>query len=279
MPEVLMNIYRRRRKRIREQKILCHVDLGRAGLEIGPSHLPIVAKKNGFKVKVLDHTTADELRLKYRADGVNLDAIEEVDFVWSGQPFRELVGSERFAWIIASHVIEHTPDLIGFINDCDAIMEEDGVLSLAVPDRRYCFDHFREDSSLGKVIDAHEAGQKVHSAGSVADYFLHVTTKAGRLAWNWWYPGRYRLIHTAEQARAAMRLAREGQYVDVHAWCFTPAGFRLLIEDLHRLGYIKLREMAFFGAAGHEFYVTLGRRGNGPPVARERLLARKARER
>ena len=73
MREVLMKVYRRRRKRIREQKILAHVDLGRAGLEIGPSHLPIVAKKNGFRVKVLDHTTADELRLKYRADGVNLD--------------------------------------------------------------------------------------------------------------------------------------------------------------------------------------------------------------
>ena len=40
------------------------VDRQGQGLEIGPSHNPIAPKKNGYKVHVLDHGTAEDLRAK-----------------------------------------------------------------------------------------------------------------------------------------------------------------------------------------------------------------------
>jgi hypothetical protein len=88
--------------RERHQKILHHIDPARPGLEIGPSHRPTLTKAKGHNVKILDHATQDELREKYRTHGVDIAAIEAVDYVWNGERYRDLVGPKtRFDWIIA----------------------------------------------------------------------------------------------------------------------------------------------------------------------------------
>ena len=57
----------------------------------------------------------------------------------------------------------------------------------------------------------------------------------------------------------------------MHAWAFTPASFRLVAEDLNRLGLISLRERSWHDTEGYEFYVQLSRQGDGPNVARATL--------
>jgi hypothetical protein len=250
----------------RDKKIKSFIDTKRPGLEIGPSHAPICPKSAGFDVEIIDHMSQADLRTKYAEHGVNLAAIEPVDYVWKGQSYRELTG-KTYGWIIASHVIEHTPDLIAFFNSCDEILEPDGILSLAIPDKRYCFDHMRPQSSLASVIDAHEQKRTVHSPGTVADYFMNVCALK-RGGWDRANPETLEYVHTVEQAISGLNAARAGHFLDVHAWCFTPSNFRLIVEDLHRLGYIQLRECGFYDTAGNEFFVTLSRRGSGPSVSR-----------
>lgn len=95
------------------------LDKSSFGLELGPSHRPVAAKRDGYNVRVLDHLSQEDLIAKYEKHGVDLDAIEEVDYIWSGQSYRELVGEDtKFDWIVASHLVEHTPDLIAFLADC-----------------------------------------------------------------------------------------------------------------------------------------------------------------
>lgn len=140
----------------REEKIFHLLDKAGLGLEIGPSHNPIAPKKKGFNVHILDHVSAADLRRKYAAHPVNLDNIEEVDFVWSGQRMPELIGQTQcYDWIIASHVIEHAPDLVSYLQQCEELLKPDGLLSLVVPDKRYCFDYFSPISSTGNVLDAY----------------------------------------------------------------------------------------------------------------------------
>ncbi len=140
----------------REEKILRHIDKNGYGIEIGPSHNPIAAKKDGYKTHIIDHMSREQLIVKYEDHSVNLHNIEEVDFVWKGERYSELTGkTQYYDWIIASHIIEHTPDFIGFLNDCDAILKDDGVISLVVPDKRYCFDHYRPITGISKIIDSH----------------------------------------------------------------------------------------------------------------------------
>ena len=124
----------------RNEKLLAQVDTTKPGLEIGPSHSPVAPKSAGLTVRILDTLSQEGLIKKYQPQGIDTTRIEEVDYVWQGERYADLVGPSRFGWIIASHVVEHTQDLVGFLRDCSEILEADGILSLAVPDKRFCFD-------------------------------------------------------------------------------------------------------------------------------------------
>ncbi len=250
------------------------MNLSGQGLEIGPSHSPIAPKKEGYRVHIIDHMSREQLREKYKSHQVELSNIEDVDFVWKGESYADLSGKRKFYdWIIASHVIEHTPDLIAFLINCDEVLKDDGAISLAIPDKRFCFDHFRPITGLGQIIDAYLQKNSLHSAGTVAEYFLNVVSRAGSIAWDPYASGEYNSVHTLEDARNGFdRVMAKKEYIDVHAWCFTPHAFRLIMHDLHSLGLIQLREVAFFPTEGFEFYITLGRRGNGVNMSRLDML-------
>ncbi|WP_171164696.1 class I SAM-dependent methyltransferase [Usitatibacter palustris] len=258
----------------RKARVLEGIDKAGTGLEIGPSHDPLAPKREGYNVHIIDHATREDLVAKYQGQGLPLEQIEEVDFVWSGQTYLELTGKPKhYDWIIASHLIEHTPDIIAFLADCDSLLKDGGVLSLVIPDKRYVFDRFRPITGLARVIDSHLAGMKVHSAGTAAEYYMNVAAKSGLLGWDAATPGDYRFIHSAQQARDKIREVRDkGAYLDVHNWCFVPHSFRLLMADLFALGYTKLREVRFHATEGCEFYVTLARHGTGPHMSRLEIL-------
>lgn len=258
----------------RKDKVLKHITRDGNGIEIGPSHNPIAPKKDGYSVHIIDHASREELIAKYKDHHVTLKNIEEVDFVWKGQPYSELTGkSKYYDWIIASHVIEHTPDLIAFLNDCDTILKDDGVISLVVPDKRYCFDHYRPITGISKIIDSHLLKRKIHTPGTVAEYFLNVVSKAGNIAWDATATGEYNFVHSLEDAVRGMNsVINKNIYLDVHAWCFVPQSFRLIIHDLFCLELIPFQEIEFFTTEGCEFYITLGRKGKGISQTRLEIL-------
>ena len=81
-----------RRPSLRQRFVAAYAPKAGPGLEIGPSHSPLAPKAAGFNVEILDHAPAQDLRVKYRNAGVDIDHIEEVDFVWRGE---SLPGSGR----------------------------------------------------------------------------------------------------------------------------------------------------------------------------------------
>lgn len=260
---------------IRNEKVLGSIRRDGEGLEIGPSFRPFAPKSAGYRVHALDHLTREQLIQKYRSHGVTVDAIEEVDFVWHGEPFAELTGRRKsYDWIIASHVIEHTPDLIGFLDDCDSVLKDDGVISLVIPDRRYCFDYFRPITGLARIVDAHLASNKIHSPGTALEYYMNVVSNRDRIAWGHEDQApAFKLIHTKDDALQAFRdIQEQNAYLDVHAWCFVPHSFRLLMHDLFTLGMTPFKEVAFHASVGCEFYITLGRNGTLPAMSRLQML-------
>lgn len=268
----------RQAHRDRKDIILSFVDRSGKGLEIGPLHTPVAPKRAGFDVEIVDHASRAELVEKYRNHDVDADGIEEVDFVWNGDSYLESIDRPgHYDWIIASHVIEHVPDLIGFINDCEAMLGDGGVLSLAVPDKRYCFDHFRALTGIDALVDAHLQRRRGHSPGRVVDYFLNVASLSDLICWRPQHvrngsPQDVRFIHGLRDAKWGMDVSRGSDaYFDIHAWCFTPSSFRLLVEDIHQLGLSPMRE-AGFEQGDNEFFVALSRDGTGPGVDRLHLL-------
>lgn len=255
----------------RKDKVFASIDPKGLGLEIGPSHNPLAPRRKGFRVEIVDHLDRAGLIEKYRQHNVDLDAIEEVDHVWSGEPLSELVGGgPRFDWIIASHVIEHMPDVVGFLNECQKLLKPTGTVSLVVPDKRYCFDHLRTLSSIGDLIHAHLEKRKRHPPGWVFEHFSAAVRLGNAIAWDKGWHGPFEHIHTMEQAIALYRhsLDLDAPYIDIHAWRFTPSSFRLILHDLHALQLIQLAEDRFFDTVGCEFYVSLR---PGEPPALDRL--------
>ena len=109
----------------------------------------------------------------------------------------------------SSHLIEHTPDFVKFLNDCDSILKDTGVLALVVPDKRFCFDHFRPITGISKIIDSHFSKNTIHTPGTVAEYFLNVVSKSGDIAWNNSTTGEYKFIHTLENATWGIKIVTE----------------------------------------------------------------------
>lgn len=258
----------------REEKILFRIKKEDIGVEIGPSYNPIAEKKKGYKVHIIDYLDKKGLIQKYTDEQVNLDKIEEVDYIWNGGSYAELTEKRNYyQWVIASHVIEHTPDIIGFIKQCEELLTPDGILSLVIPDGRFCFDNLRTISSISSVIDAGLAQRKIHSPGKVFEHHANIITKNEHIVWNDGDEGPNNFRHHVTFAKAAMNLAlKQDKYIDVHSWVFTPSSFRLIIADLNFLGLINLKEDVFFETVGHEFYMTLSFKGEGLKKSRLEML-------
>ena len=154
------------------------------GLEIGPGFNPLLPKAEGFQIETADYTDADGLRTKYRDNPhVDVTRIEMVDHVLDqGRTFAEVVGRpQTFNYIVASHVIEHTPDMLGFLKSCETLLASDGVLLLAVPDKRHCFDVLQPLSSTGAVLQAHLDRRTRPTPGAVFDEVASNAVRGGAI--------------------------------------------------------------------------------------------------
>ncbi|MCK3780129.1 class I SAM-dependent methyltransferase [Ensifer sesbaniae] len=254
----------------KRDRVFCLIDKDGFGLEIGPSYSPYAPKSQGYAVEIVDHLDTDSLRKKYNYN----PRIEEVDYVFDGRSLVEAIGSkERYDWIIASHVIEHVPDVIAFLQDCEALLKPEGVLSLVVPDKRFCFDRFRPHTDASVAIDAHFEGRKRPSPGAVAAGLLYNVFNGGKHSFSAESWAEFQVRFTAEQAKRAMHAARN-EYKDCHVWCFTPASFRLLLLDLKCLGFTSLQEATLFptDTNGSDFIVLLKKSETQGP-SREQLMA------
>ena len=231
------------------------------GLEIGPSINPIAPKALGFNVHIVDHLPTAQLKEKYKNHGVNIDSIEIVDFVWNGEPLSTLVrGENLYDYIIASHVIEHIPDVIQFLQECSKLLKPDGVLSLVIPDKRYCFDHFLPCSTTGQLIDAHDLKRIKPSRGQVFDSYMNAScTRSGSISWGIDNSEDLRTLHSDFEVVSELFIKStvEGEYVDAHCWRFTPNVFKLLVSDLNLLKFIDMNILVEFDTKGCEFYMTL----------------------
>ncbi|HEY0184014.1 MAG TPA: class I SAM-dependent methyltransferase [Rhodopila sp.] len=246
------------------------------GLEIGPSFDPLFPKNEGFEVDIVDHASAEDLRRKYRDErGIDCSRIEEVDHVWDGRPLTEVIGRTAcYDYIVASHVIEHTPDLLGFLKECDGLLKPGGVLFLAVPDKRRCFDILRPLSTTGGVLQAHLERRTRHIPAVAFDHVAYFATLDGVGAWPARSSGDLNLANELSFARAIYeRSLASSDYYDFHAWTFCPSSFRMILKDLNDLGALSLREDKFLLTAGIEFLVTISRSGAGCNWTRRDLLA------
>ncbi len=246
----------------RREKILGGLNLeSLVGIEIGPLCRPIVTKQESNVIYV-DHADATELRKKYASEPtVDVTQIVEVDAVWGQATLQEAIGGDtKVDYVVASHVIEHVPDLIGWLQEIGSVLRVNGEVKLAVPDKRYTFDYLRRESQFVDAVNAYLLRARIPSPFFLLDHFLNFRTIDHVEAWE----GTLKLCYepTYEIFRDAVHIAREaieGRYCDAHCWVFTPASFAQLFALGCRLGLIEFSCEDFYDTERSEieFFVNM----------------------
>ena len=157
------------------------------GLEIGALHKPRFDRTR-TEVSYVDHAPTDELRHKYATDAAmadHLDEIVDVDFVWAGdRRLADAVGDRGpFDFVYASHVAEHAPDLIGWLDQLAEVLVDGGIVALALPDKRLCFDVNRALTEIADLVDAHLQGLTAPGYRQIYDFHSKMVAVDPALMW------------------------------------------------------------------------------------------------
>lgn len=201
-------------------------------LEIGPLDRPMVT---GDGVAYFDIHDAQALTEKARRAGRD-GTPPQIDFV---SPNGDLSIVDRtFRAVCSAHCLEHQPNLIGHLNAVARILDDGGYYFLALPDKRYCFDHFRPASTVADALDAHLQRRTVHSVATIVASAGLSTHNQVRRHWDGDHEDPGYRDRRAKRVRGALKKLRaaKGGYIDAHAWCFTPQSFRDLVDLLYAAG-------------------------------------------
>ncbi len=247
----------------RTSLLMSHLDKSLRIVEIGPSYHPIAPKAQGWRTTIVDYMSRDGLIGLYGSHNVDTASIEEVDVVWSegalSDAFPEALRGS-YDVVVASHILEHSPDIIRFLSSCQALLNATGFVLLVVPDKRECFDFFKPASNSSDALEAYDQRRTRHLRRL---QFLHVgwavATQDG-IAWRDLPPRGMQLVHRLHEAKSAFDTLQDGPdapYTDCHAWFFTPASFELLVLDLRAMGLLALEIDYLSPPLGSEFITVL----------------------
>lgn len=267
------------------------------GIEIGPFYNPIAPKAAGWKTTVVDftdqkgllHTASTHSNATIRSMAENIEA---VDVVWRDVRLDEACLRKHpngFNYLIASHAIEHFPDIITFFQEVSALAQPNFILSLAVPDCRMTFDFFRPLSTTGEALRAYRERRTMHTPENMFEAWAYMINLDGAGAWLPSAQGRLelpvQLAEAYERYVAYRQKLADGtqSYVDAHCWIFTPNSFELMVLELQALGLIDFVVTEMEPGEGSEFWVQMRKSTGRPEPAalhqrRFALMARARRE-
>lgn len=255
----------------RVEKLIGNVGKTAKVIEIGALCRPLL-KKSNFHVFYVDYASREFLIDRYKNDpNVVLEDIVEVDGIWGDKTLSE--ATHLFSpvdFIVASHVIEHVPNLIEWFNELASILKDDGHLNLAIPDQRYTFDFLRRSTHISDVLDSYFQGRRTPSVREVFDHLMNFCHVHPADAWS----NKYPLQDIGERLswdqikELAHSINYDNAYHDVHCLIFTPLTFTNLMIDLAKY---KLHEFScedFFDTqyGDMEFIVRLKKDKNNDQV-------------
>lgn len=142
---------------IRRREIIAKEHVAGSGIEIGGLNAPLKVSSSA-SVRYVDRAPVSELRKQYpELEG---QRIVQTDIIDDGERLASLPDASQ-DFVIANHFLEHCQDPIGALRNMFRVLAPRGVLYLAVPDKRFTFDHDRPITSLEHLIENDENSPEV----------------------------------------------------------------------------------------------------------------------
>jgi predicted SAM-dependent methyltransferase len=221
-------------------------------LELGPFADPAFTGRNVKYFDVLDREGLLEKARKFKLWNGGAGIPSKIDYV-SKDGDLTTIKEEKFDYIFSSHVIEHQLDLVKHYNQVYDLLKENGKYLVAIPDKRYCFDHFIGETRMSDVLDAHYLNLKRHPLATLLSRCEATHNDAPR---HWAGDNGVGLYD--EKDRVFIDLGTQykdlecyqtklneyidvGGYIDYHKWRFHPKNFAHISNGLYRMGLTKLK--------------------------------------
>lgn len=241
------------------------------GVEIGALNNPIISPASG-RCEYVDYTDTAGLKEQHKGLPDRAAGIVDVNHIWRGSgSLADVVGGvERYDYAIASHVIEHVPNTLGWFRGILDTLKPGGIFNLAIPDKRYTFDVNCPVSTIGQVIEADLLNLSTPSVRQMFDHCVHIAKiEPGDI---WKAPldpgalppfnGEYALWLAETQAK---QIVEHGAYFDSHCWIYTPDSFLRILRQAALLNRFSFEIVQFFNTEPDqfEFFVSLRRPDHG----------------
>ncbi len=117
-------------------------------MEIGALLNPMPLPK-ASEILFSDILTPEELERAYPGSLVP-------DIISDSERFPTLADGQ-FDFVVANHVLEHLSDPIRALKEWHRILRDNGLLMMALPDKRFTFDHGRQRTSLAHLVSDHNS--------------------------------------------------------------------------------------------------------------------------
>jgi SAM-dependent methyltransferase len=257
----------------RLQELTRFADREKQGIEIAPFFNPAVSKADGYNVLVLDISSTEVLRDRaLKSDHIpdeRISEIENVDIVGDASRLADLVKEAEIAgdihYIISSHNFEHLPNPIKFLKGCSEVLVDGGVVSMAIPDYRACFDHFRFPTKLSDWMRAYREDISAPDPDTILDYVMNKSTYQDdsgsyqSCSLQKSFPDSFVVDQNVDKGYKLYleQIKPDPTYTDVHCTVSFGATFELMVRDLIYLGLLNLEVIEVTETVGHEYFVHL----------------------
>jgi len=249
--------------------VMSHLPANRRGLEIAPYFNPMVdrAKYDVFYVDCIDN---DEIQRKAGDNpGAKGQYVPRIDAVWvPGKRLAECVEGRKFAYAVASHVMEHVPNPLGWLNEILECVEVGGRVAIMLPMRTKSMDYYRQNTTFGQVVGWSIEKPSLPTPTQVMDFlsqsFYHLGEPVieGKMPR---FEDAVRHYSDKDAVNYANFVWNEKHYLDVHCSTWTPESFREIFGRLRDVGLLNCEVIGpftgFAGATDAEFLAFLDKRG------------------
>jgi predicted SAM-dependent methyltransferase len=251
------------------------------GIEVAPYFNPIFPKSAGYKILLIDVFDTKTLQKNARNDPNILpewvNRIEDVDIVGDASNIGEMVQQKDLAgkidYIVSSHNFEHLPNPIKFLRGCGEALKPGGVLSMAVPDYRACFDHFRMPTRLSDWLSALHENRSQPNAETIFDFEVnnsaYMKADVSTVGCDLEIDDCKNFVVTGSLQKAydgyLDRISGQTAYKDAHCTVMFPETLELLMRDVSHLGLVDLEFIEVSQTNGLEFYIHLRKPINTVP--------------